>query len=263
VREGWRHRWLFPFFAIKCVEKLYARTWLGVLWLPLRPGIDLLLKVAVIGTLIDSPSPGVPYLLSALVGMAVWELFEQLAFWSTRALEINRGLLRTVHVARLTVLTGALGPAGVFFAIYVAVTGVAAGYFVIVDGTTHFALGVETLGAVAGIVVAALLGLSVGLFLAPIAVQARDVRFVLAYVLGLWFFLTPVLYPVESLRGLLATAVTFNPMTAPVGMVKAGLLGTPFPGLSSMLVCVGTLALVIPAGLVFFGRSENAAMDSM
>lgn len=263
MREGWRQRWLFSFFALKSLEKLYARTWLGVLWLPLRPGVDLLLKVGVIGTLIGSPSPGVPYLLYVLVGMTAWELFEKLAFWATRALELNRSVLRRVYVPRLTVLTGAFGPAGVYFAMYVAATALAVLYFALVDGTTHLSLGVQTLALPAGLALLALVGLTVGMFLAPIAVHARDVRFALTYGLGLWFFLTPILYPPARVDGFLRLAVEVNPITAPIALVKHGLLGTPLPATTPTLVCLATLSILVPVGLGFFGRSEKAGMDAV
>ena len=262
AREGWRRRRLLPFFALKTLQKLYNRTWLGILWLPLRPGIDLVLKVGVIGTLIGSPAPGVPYLLYAIIGMTVWELFEKSAFWGTRSHETNRRLLKQAYFARMPMLTGALAPASLFFGMYALATLGVIGYFALVDGTTHLQGGINVLALPAGLALLVALGLTVAMFLAPIGLYARDVRFLLGYALSFWFYLTPVLYPPDEVSGLLGLAVTVNPVSAPVVLVQHGLMGTPMPDTASLVSTGVALLLLIPAGLVFFGRAEAASAGS-
>lgn len=261
--DAWRQRWLVPFFGRSLLEKLYMRTWLGWLWLPLRPGIDLALRVAVLGTLLGSPSPGVPYLLYAIVGLTVWQLFETTVMWATRSLEVTRRLLRRVYVPRLLVVLGSLGPGGLYFGMYTGTTALAVAYFAIFEGDSHLRVGVQTLFVAAGLGLAVALALAIGLILSILGAQARDVRFGLGYALGFWFFVTPVLYPVETLTGVLRTAVTVNPVTAPVELVKHGLLGTGLPETTSLACCLATLAILVPAGLLFFNRTETVAVDSM
>jgi ABC-type polysaccharide/polyol phosphate export permease len=54
-----------------------------------------------------------------------------------------------------------------------------------------------------------------------------------------------------------------NPMTAPVEMVREGLLGTGGAPATSLAVTLGTVAVLMVGGLWFFGRSEAAALDSL
>ena len=262
LREGWRRRGMWPFFSVKALQKIYARTWLGILWLPLRPGIDLLLKVGVIGALIDAAPKNVNYLLFAIVGMTTWELFDKFAFWGTRSLDTNRSLLKQMYVPRLPMLLGALGPAGAFFSMYALATLIIVAVYVVTDGTTHLAIGLNMVWAVLGVGLTGALALTVALFLAPIAVHARDVRFVLNYALGFWFFVTPVLYDVDRVGGLLQLAVTINPMSAPMELVQHGMLATGMPNPVSTAVTLGTLAVLLPLGLFFLSRSERAALDT-
>lgn len=260
---AWRQRWLVPFFARRFLEKLYARTWLGWLWLPLRPGIDVCLRVALLGGLIGAPSEGVPYLLYALVGLTVWELFETVAYWSTRSIELSRRVLRRVYVPRLVVVLASLGPGLLNVAIYGAVTLGVAGYIGMTNGDSHLAFGPGLLLALSGFALALALAVTLGLFLSVYAAQARDVRFGLAYALGAWFFITPVLYPVGTLDGVLGGIVTANPMTAPVELVKHGVLGTAPPEVASLTVCLGTIAILSPLALRFFSRREALALEGV
>lgn len=261
LREGWARRGMWPFFAVKAMQKIYARTWLGILWLPLRPGADLILKVAVIGQLIDAAPKNVNYVLFAIIGMTTWEMFDKLAFWGTRSLDTNRSLIRQMYIPRLPIVLGALGPAGAFFAMYVLATFIIVVGYVITDGTTHLAFGLNMAWAVLGFGLVIALALVVALFLAPIAVYARDVRFLLNYVLGFWFFVTPVLYDVDRVGGALKAAVTVNPVSAPMELVQHGMLATGMPNPVSVAITIGTLVVLIPLGLFFLSRSERAALD--
>ena len=262
LTEGWRRRGMWPFFAVKALQKIYARTWLGILWLPLRPGIDLVLKVGVIGALIAAAPKNVNYLLYAIVGMTAWELFDKLSFWGTRSFETNRSLIRQMYVPRMPMLCGALGPAGAFFLMYLLATLIIVAVYVVMDGTTHLAIGLHTVWAVVGLGLIVVLALMIAMFLAPIAMHARDVRFTLNYAQGFWFFITPVLYDPDRVGGVLGFAVMINPISAPIEMIQHGLLATGWPRTISLVITLATIAVFLPLGLVLLGRSQAAALDA-
>ena len=262
LREGWRARGLWPFFAVKALQKIYARTWLGILWLPLRPGIDLILKVGVIGALIAAAPKNVNYLLYAIVGMTAWELFDKLSFWGTRSFETNRSLIRQMHIPRMPMLCGALGPAGAFFLMYLLATLIIVAVYVVIDGTTHLAIGLHTVWAIAGLGLLVTLALIIAMFLAPVAMHARDVRFTLNYAQGFWFFITPVLYDPDRVDGVLGFAVMVNPVSAPIELIQHGLLATGWPRTISLVITLATIAVLLPIGLKIIARSEAAALDT-
>lgn len=263
ITDAWRQRELIPFFGRRCAEKMYMRTWLGWPWLVLRPGIDLAMKVAVLGTLLGSPSPNIPYLLYALVGLTIFQLFEKIAFWATRAIEINRSILRKVHASRLAVIVGSMVPASILTSIYVAVLVGAVGIYAIADGTTYLQVGANTPALLAGVGLTITFGLAIGCFTAVWAARARDVRFTLNYILGFWFFVTPVLYPPDHFGGAIGTIVHLNPMTAPVEFVKHGLLGTGMPDTMPVISCLTVVGALTVAGLAYLARTEAMTADTL
>src|SRR5688572_28168607 len=93
ARELWRYRRLLRYFAARTIEKNVRRTILGNWWLVIRPLFPLLVTTMVMGGLLKVPSEGVPYFVFLVVGTSAWELFATSLMWSTRSLEINRGLL--------------------------------------------------------------------------------------------------------------------------------------------------------------------------
>jgi lipopolysaccharide transport system permease protein len=264
VREFWAYRSLLTFFGRRYVQKMYIRTWLGWLWLPLRPLLSVGARVLVFGGVLKIPSDGLPYLLFFLVGMSAWELFASTTFWATRSIELNRGILRRIYVPRLTALVAAIAPSSVNYGIYLCIVAVAVAGYWLADGVMYVDFEMDLLVALLGLLLMLLLALGIGLWTSVYAAQARDVRFGLGYVLSFWFFLTPVIYPVSAVPDSYRAMVYANPMTAPIEMVKYGILGTSWDVPDKALVVTGVSVLLVGmSGLWFFSRSEAAALDSL
>jgi lipopolysaccharide transport system permease protein len=263
LREAWAYRSLLRFFARRFIEKMYVRTWLGKLWIPLRPVLSVGARVLIFGGLLGVPSEGTPYLLFFLVGIAAWELFSQTAYWATRSIELSRAVLKRIYVPRLTVLLASVAPSGLTFLVYLGMLTISVIGFWIADGVLYVELGPQTPIALAGLGLMVLLALGIGFWTSVYGAQARDVRFSLVYLTSFWFFLTPVIYPLSAVPETYRSLVAFNPMTAPVEMVKLGLLGTGTITVLAVAVCLSVVVGLCVSGFWFFSRSEALAVDSL
>jgi lipopolysaccharide transport system permease protein len=263
VAEAWAYRNLLGYFARNCVEKLYRRTWLGWLWIPLRPILTVGSRVLVFGGLLNAPSLGKPYLLFFLVGTSTWMLFSQAALWATRSIELARRVLRRMYVPRLIVLFASAAPAVLNFLLYVAITLVAFAAYVAIDGELYLVFGARTLVALAGLALSLLLAFGIGLWTSVYGAQARDVRFGLGYALGFWYFLTPIIYPLSAVPSGFRTLAELNPMTAPVELVRYGVLAAGEIPSTAIASTLAAIAVLWASGLWFFVRSEAEALDSL
>jgi lipopolysaccharide transport system permease protein len=115
---------------------------------------------------------------------------------------------------------------------------------------------------VLGLLLLLLMGLSIALWTSPYAARARDVRFGLRYTLGIWYFLTPVIYPLGAIPSTFEVLARLNPATAPIELVKFGLFGTGKVPYTSLWVTLAFSAVVAGGGMWFFGRHEEAAADA-
>jgi lipopolysaccharide transport system permease protein len=261
--ELWHYRWLIVYFGHRFLQKRYARTWLGWVWIPLRPAVDVTSRALLFGGLLAVPSTGLPYLLFFLVGVSAWQVLDRTAYWATRSLELSRSVFKRMYVPRLTAVCGAVVPSFVDYLLYMLIAIIVVIYYRVTTGVFYVELSARTLWALVGLAMLLLIVLSVGIWLAPFAARARDIRFGLAYALGPWFFVTPVIYPLGAVPSPFEVVAYLNPATAPIELVKFGLLGTGgIPGWS-LVVSVGFLCLVIPSGLMLFARIEAAAVDSL
>lgn len=262
-RELWEHRALIAFFGRRLLEKRYTRTWLGIVWIPLRPGLDVALRVLLFGGLLGVSSGEVPYFVFFAVGMAAWMVLESAAYWATRSLEINRSILRRIYVPRAAVLVAAVIPAGVDFVLYFLIAALGATVLWLANGSFDINLvpGEHLLVALGGLCLLLLFGLSIGLWTSVLAATARDVRFGFNYVMRLWFFITPVIYPVSAIPADFRPIAEYNPATAPVETAKHGLLGTAAPQANSLIVTLVTVTCLLLWGMWWFGRSERAGIN--
>lgn len=261
VREVWQYRRLALFFGRKALQKLYARTKLGWLWLFIRPLFPLLTKTIIFGGMLGVGSEGVPYFLFLVTASTVWELFSSALMWGTRSLELNRGLLRQIYVPRLIMPLAMMTPAFLTFLIYLGVLIVALAWYGVAEGRLYLNAGPDLLWAAVAAVLAVLLAFAIALWTSVPAMAARDIRFTLGYVLGFWVFLTPVMYPLSTVPPEWRPWMLLNPMAPIVEAFKFGVLGIGSPERWPLGVSAGVIALILVSGLLFFVRAEADAAD--
>jgi lipopolysaccharide transport system permease protein len=261
--DVWRYRHLFWFFARRFVRKRYQRTWLGRIWLPLRPGLSLSSKAFVFGGIIGVSSGSVPYLVFFLIASSAWQLFAETAYWSMRSLQLSQGVLKRMYVPRLVPLVAGVAPALVDYAMYSTFAALALGFYWIRDGHLWIVLGWNTLYLPAGLALIVALGLVIGVWTANFAIQARDVRFGMMYVLSFWYFLTPVIYPLDHIPHRFRSLTNLNPVIAPVEMVKYGIMGNGEITPRGVQVAVAGVLVLGGLGLWVFGKLEARALDAL
>jgi lipopolysaccharide transport system permease protein len=264
LRLAWLQRRLLVYFAHNFNQRRYLRTWLGPVWIALRPGLTVgwqLFIFAVI-TRVSSGGPE-PYPVLMLLNFAIWRPFSEIAFWVARSLELNRKVLSSARVSGLVMGVGALAPAVVDAVVTAGFLLVVLLVYLIADGRFYLTVSSNLLLAPLGIVLLLMLGLGIGLLLAVPGARARDVRFGLRFSLGWWYFLTPVVYPITSVPHAIRPLVECNPATGAIQMITDGLLRIPAPSLLSAGAAVIVCPLVFLAGLRTFAHMEDRTLDHL
>lgn len=226
VAEAWHSRQLIPRLAARVVVKTYVRTILGRTWLILRPVMDSLGLALLFGAVIGLQAPGgTPYLLFLLVGLYGWRLFERSLFWSTRSFDRYARIVRKLNPPPLLMPIAGIGPAIVESGVYALLIVCMVAFYGITDGTLYVTLGPETLLGVAGVLLCVCFALGLGFTLSVLNARARDVRIGLRYVLSIWFYVTPVIYPLSKLPATFQVLAQINPVTPMIELIKEGVLG--------------------------------------
>jgi lipopolysaccharide transport system permease protein len=267
AEELWRYRRILWFFASRRIKERYEDKTLGKFWMFAQPLAPILISTLIFGSMLQVPSDGVPYFLFILAGMSCWRIFDRGVQRVTRSLDQNRALIKKVYFPRLIAPISSVAPALSEFGVLFTLLILTCVYYYVKDGVFYLRLGPQILVAFLAVVMAAFLSISVGLWTSVMQVRHKDVQFSIRYFMQLWYYVTPVIFPLSQLLSLLPEELQFvaylNPMSPVVEMYKWGLLG--IGGFSGTGVLVGTLTAlaIFSSGVVYFNRSEAASVDRL
>lgn len=263
VRELWRYRYLWWYFAAETMTSQFKRSKLGWLWLLARVAGPVGLNSIIFGSVLGVSSGGVPYFLFFLCGTTTWVLFERSLLFVTRSLEQNRRLVTKVYFPRLILPLSAVAPGLLYLLILLIVIVGTVIYFHRQDGVWYVTLRPELLVSVAAILVSLIFTIAVGLWTSVLQARYRDIRYGLRYVMPFWFYFTPIIYPVSTLPENLRWVVAINPMAPVVEAFKWGTLGAGHLTLRSVVTSLSLIALTLITGAWFFNREEAASIDKL
>jgi lipopolysaccharide transport system permease protein len=265
--ELWRYRRILWFFAVRRVKERYEKTTLGVFWLFGRPLMPVFISTIIFGHMLDVPSDGVPYFLFLLTGMSCWRIFERGVVSVTRSLDQSRGLIRKVYFPRLIAPISSVAPSVTEFGVLFALLLATCVYYYVKDGAFYLRLGPELLLAPVAVANAVFLSISVGLWTSVMQVRHKDVQYSIRYFMQMWYYVTPVIFPLAKLLELLPPQFHFvaylNPMSPVVELYKWSVLGIGHVSATSVLIGSAAALAIFSAGVVYFNRAEAATVDKL
>jgi len=100
----------------------------------------------------------------------------------------------------------------------------------------------------------------VGMWMAAINVKYRDVRYALPFLVQLWLFASPVIYPLSLMPPKWRWLLMLNPLTGIVEGMRASLFGRPFDW-PAIGVSFAVSILIAGFAAVFFQRVEDSFAD--
>lgn len=252
-RELWRYRELLVFFTWRDIAVRYKQTALGSLWALINPLLSVGVFSLFFGRIAGLPSDGIPYALFSLSGLLIWIYFANTIARCASSLVGNAHMINKVYFPRLLLPVAALMPGFVDF--FIASSLLLAGFAYYGEPLTWSALGVFPV--LAG---TALLSLGIGMLLGALNVRYRDVNNGIAFLLQMWMFATPIVYPVSMISPQWRWLAGLNPMVGFVDAFRGVLFNRPFDSHLLALSCAATVLTLI-LGTHYFLRVEKTFAD--
>ena len=253
LSDVWAHRELLYFLVWRDVKVRYKQTVFGVAWVVLQPALLVLVFSLSLGRLGGVGPQGVSYPLFVLCGLVPWTLFSQGLSAAAGSLVGGESLITKVYFPRLLLPIAAAGSHLVDVVITLALLGVA-----VASSGAAFSGNVVWLPVLTLIAFSSALG--IGTFLAAANVRFRDVRYVVPFLLQIWFFATPVIYSSSLLPTELRGVFALNPMSGVVMGFQWAVFGGPEPE-GDMLRSAVISIVVLVVGFASFRRSERTFAD--
>lgn len=251
--EIWHYRELLFFLGWRDVTIRYKQTALGVLWAFIQPFIKLVVFSVIFGGIAKIDYEGHPPPIYIFAGLLPWQFFSEALSRSSQSVVGSANLITKVYFPRLIVPLSSAGACLVDFAIS----------FLILFGLmfyygTPFTLGLLTI--IPLVILTILTALGTGIFLSALSVAYRDFQHLIPFAVQIWFFLTPVVYPVKAIPPAWQWLLALNPMTGIVDAYRAAILDKPFAwGHLAVSLCVSVIVFLL--GAHYFRRVENRFAD--
>src|ERR1700686_5124718 len=188
LRDLWSYRELLYFLTWRDIKVRYKQTVLGASWAIIQPLFTMLLFTLFFGRLAGLPSDGIPYPIFAYAGLLPWTFFSNAVTNSGNSLVGSSNLITKVYFPRMIIPGAAVGAGLVDFAIAFVVLAALMIYYGIALTPSLLALPLL-------LALTALLALGVGMWTSALNVKYRDVRYALPFVIQLWMFASPIIYP--------------------------------------------------------------------
>ena len=253
-KEIWSYRELLYFLTKRDIKVRYKQTILGGLWAIIQPFVTMVVFTFFFGRLGKIPSDGMPYPIFVYTALLPWIYFANAVSTSGNSLVGSAHLITKIYFPRLIVpLSATLGGLLDFFIAMFILGALIIHYKVI--------LGFGILLFPFLVILTSLCAVGVGLWLSALNVQYRDIRYVIPFLIQIWMFLSPVIYPVSMAKGKYLWLLLLNPMSGVIKAYRASILGHQpidwaFLGLSTVIIVV-----IFISGLFYFRRMERIFAD--
>jgi lipopolysaccharide transport system permease protein len=243
-RVGWMLGW-------RDMKTKYKQSALGPLWLVLQP-LGMLAAITIAFSKVTSVDTGdVPYVVFALVGLAVWTYVQMAITVAPQTLPSNQQVVRRSPCPRIAFVTGTLISVLPPLAVVLAASIVAAA----ISGS----LPVEALALPLLIVWLIVLMGGFTLLVTALGGRFRDAVALAPLVVQAGIFLTPVGYPLDA-AGSFAKVLAFNPVSGVIEGWRWSLLGIAPDGFAIGVALAETVAIAL-LGWYVFGRMETRFSD--
>jgi lipopolysaccharide transport system permease protein len=252
-RELVHFRELLYFLVWRDVKVRYKQTVLGVAWAVLQPLLSMAIFTVIFGKLAKLPSDGLPYAVFVLVGLVPWTFFATAVGQSAQSLVNQQHLLTKVYFPRMFMPAAAVGVALVDLAISFCVLAVFLAIYRVGPGWGVAAVPLLVL-------LTLLVATGMGLLLSAVTVMYRDFKYVVPFMLQVWMYLSPVVYPVSLVPPRWQWMLALNPMAGIIDGFRSALLGKQW-NWGALLVSAGVSVGVFVVGLVGFRRMERKFAD--
>jgi len=249
----WLYRELLYFLTWRDVKVRYKQTVLGASWAILQPLMTMLIFTFLFGGLAGITSDGIPYPIFAYAGLLIWTFFANAVTNSANSIVGSATLITKIYFPRM-IIPGATVSAGL--------VDMAVAFLLLIALMVYYRVppSLTSLMILPLVALSSLLALGVGMWLSALNVKYRDVRYAVPFLIQLWMFASPVIYPASWLPAKWRWVLVLNPLTGILENFRVAVFGGSFNWRA--LAVSTTITLLALAGSAYsFRRMEKTFAD--
>ena len=254
-REVWAYRELMFFLSWRDIKVKYKQTTLGVAWAILQPFLTMIVFSVLFGTFAKMPSDGIPYPIFVYAGLLPWNYFSGSLSSSSNSLVASSNLITKVYFPRLIIpASAALSSLLDFLIASVVLIGMMFFYRYSPDPSGIFLIPLL-------VSLTFMIAVGCGLWLSALNVEYRDFQYVIPFLVQIWMFVTPVIYPVTLLPEKYRWLLSLNPMAGIIEAFRSATLGHQPVNWGLLGISTAMALVIFTSGLLYFRKVERSFAD--
>lgn len=254
ITELWQFRHLLIVLVWRTLRVRYQQTVIGVAWAVIQPLLLTFVFTIIFGRLANMPTNGQAYPIFVISGLIVWLFVAQSFSLGSASMVANSHLITRIYFPRVILIMTAIAASLVDFA---------CAFVLLILMMVWYGVA-PSVGAWAFIPALALAMLTVfglSLWLSALYVPYRDIGHLLPFLVQLWMFLSPVIYPSALLPVKYQFLYALNPMVVVIDTSRWAFANGPAPQSWMVLVSIGVAIIISASGFWFFRRMEATFAD--
>lgn len=261
LKEIWQYRDLLNMFVKRNIITQYKQTILGPTWFFIQPALTTIMYMVVFGGIAKIPTDGLPQPLFYLAGIVCWQYFSDCLNKTSATFTENQGIFGKVYFPRLVVplatVSSNLVRMGIQFMLFVAVYV----YYLIIG--VDIAPNIYILLMPVLILMLAGLSLGFGIIISSMTTKYRDLTILFSFIVQLWMYATPVIYPLSTMSPDKQWIMALNPVTSIIETFKYSTLGVGTFSWGMLSYSFGFMVVLLAIGIVVFNKVQRSFMDTV
>jgi len=250
----WRYREMLYFLVWRDVILRFKQTVVGAAWVVLQPLITMLIFTLIFSRVARIPSDGIPYPVFAFTALLPWTYFSQALVRSSGSVVNNSNLVTKIYFPRLLIpLAASISPA----------VDLAFSFLVLLALLAWFkiALTWSILAIPLYLGLAVMTALALGLWFSALNVRYRDVGNIIPFLIQVWMYASPVVYPVSMVPEKWRLLYSLNPMVGVIEGFRWAVIGKQSPDFMMTAVSATVVLVLAVGGIVYFKNMERTFAD--
>lgn len=257
-----RSLWQYRHFILSSIRNdlftQFARSKLGGLWMIINPLSQVAIYALILSNILAAKLPGIEstyaYAVYLMAGLLAWNLFSEIVGRCLNVFIVNGNLMKKMSFPKITLPTIIIGSSLLNnVLLFVSMLGI------------FFALGHSFSATVLWLIpltlLLATLALSLGLILGIFNVFLRDIGQLIPIILQMWFWFTPIVYPISIIpEKYHALLMNINPIFPIVNAYQQVIVYDRAPNLDSGLLPITIITLLLLAMSLFLFRRASEEM---
>jgi lipopolysaccharide transport system permease protein len=262
LKELWDYRDLTRMYVKRDIVTFYKQTILGPLWFVIQPILTTVMFMFVFGNLAGLSTDGIPQPLFYFSGIILWTYFSECLTRNSKVFVENQQVFGKVYFPRLVVpISVTISNLVRFFIQFVIFIILYAWYYFQSDSGMQPNIYILLLPVL--IFLSAGLSLGFGIIFSALTTKYRDLTFLLTFAIQLWMYITPVIYPLNSIPQDKQWLILLNPMTSVIETFKFAAIGQGVFSWWHLGYSFGFMVVLLFLGIVIFNKVEKGFMDTV